>query len=111
MMRQDEFDHIYYQYMDLKISMLEKVTEYRIKNPDRDASEQLKIIDRVDYLGAMIHKLYHITLQSGIAHGDFMGERERLLQLHANEKYRMKQKISDLEKENEELKEQCLKHI
>lgn len=111
MMRQSEFDFIYYQYMELSLSMTIALGEYKIKNPTKDVSDRVNILEKIDYLGKMIHKLYHMNLNAGLAHGDFIAERKRLLDLHCTEKYHMRKKIADLEKENAELKEQCLKHI
>ena len=104
-MRQDEFWHIYSEYLDLAIGMTIKINEYKLKHPEADVSEQLKIVERVGYLGAMIHKLYHMNLQANMAHGDFIAERKRVMDEAGKVNYRLKKRVEELEKENAKLKE------
>ncbi len=108
MMREKEFWSIYSEYLDLSISMTGKIVAHKAKHPEADVTEQLKVVAKVDWMGQMIHKLYHMVVLANVAHGDFIAERGRVMNEAAKEKYYMKKRIEELEKENAKLKEQCL---
>lgn len=107
-MREKEFWQVYSEYLDLSISMTGKIVAHKAKNPDADVTEQLKVVAKVDWMGQMIHKLYHMVLLANIAHGDFIAERGRIMNAAGKENYHLKRRVEELEKENAILKEQIL---
>jgi hypothetical protein len=104
MLRDNEFWQIYSVYMEVSIEMSNALIEYKLKYPAKDLSEQYDRLDKIKYLGDMIHKLYHMNLKAELAHGEFIAERKRLMDLMGNENYHLKKKVKEQESEIEHLK-------
>jgi len=92
-----KFYRVYTDYSLLIEGMSEKVIAYKTKNPTADITSQLETIDKIRELQQIFHNLYQLLLNLENQQGRWMGERHRLLM-----------RISQLEKENTNLKNNIL---
>lgn len=93
MLTNAEFYVNYADYGILISKMLEKVTEARKRDKNRDFSEQYESIETLQRLQNLFHLMYHAQQTIENESGKVMMERKRLLD-----------KIASLQKENESLK-------
>ena len=94
MLSEAQFYAIYGNYSVLIEKLSSKVVEFQKRNKNANVDEQLKMIENLQYLQDMFHKLYHTLLLIDGKQGDMFAERKKLLD-----------KIARLEIENKNLKE------
>jgi hypothetical protein len=94
MLSEQQFYAIYGDYSVLIEKLSSKVVEFQKRNKNTNVDEQLKMIETLQFLQDMFHKLYHTLQLIDGKQGDMYAERKRLMD-----------KINRLEKENSDLKE------
>ena len=94
MLSEQQFYAIYGDYSVLIEKLSSKVVEFQKRNKNINVDEQLKMIETLQFLQDMFHKLYHTLQLIDGKQGDMYAERKRLMD-----------KINRLEKENSDLKE------
>ena len=93
MLTEQQFYYIYSDYCVLIDKLSNKLYSYKLKNPSADVTEQFNFISKLIYLKDSFYKLYQLCLLLDGHQGKWSGEKQRLLQ-----------RIYELEKENENLK-------
>lgn len=94
MITERDFYDYYTDYDVLITSMNEKLLEAQKKNPYLDMDKPLQKINMLRRLQNVFHKMYHEVRIIDTREGNVLFERDKLLK-----------RISQLEKENKELKE------
>ena len=97
MLTEQQFYYIYSDYCVLIQKLSDKLDFYKLKNPNADVTEQFNFIRKLIYLKDSFYKLYQLCLLLDGQQGKWSGEKQRLLQ-----------RIYELEKENESLKNNIL---
>ena len=97
MLTEQQFYYIYSDYCVLIQKLSDKLHSYKLSNPNADVTEQFEFISKLIYLKESFYKLYQLCLLLDGQQGKWSGEKQRLLQ-----------RIFELEKENENLKNNIL---
>lgn len=94
MISEQQFYNLWNDYDSIITNLDLKLTQFQIKNPKVDVSEQIQTINTLRLLRDSFHKLYHLCLVLDGNQGKWASEQKRLLN-----------RISELEKELKETKE------
>lgn len=94
MISEQEFYNLWNDYDSIITKMNTKLMEFKSKNPSFDISEQLQTLNTLRSLQDIFHKQYQLIVTLDGQHGKWHSEKKRMLD-----------KISELEKENNNLKE------
>lgn len=107
-MNEGDYWNVFSKYIKLEIQLGEKYLEWWNKNPNASPDEILKkkeFLDTIEYLRGVFTKQYHLMCLQSRSTGDFISEKQRLMTTASTNEYYLKRKITELERENAELKE------
>ena len=92
-MTEEQFYAIYVKFNDVIIRLNEKLLDHKQKFPKSDISAQIELLEDLRFFKDKLHQQWHLLLSLENQHGKWIGERSRLLD-----------KITHLENENKQLK-------